>query len=50
MILAVAVYLRIRTFQAPENAPAVYDQAEEEAEEEKKAGSDSDTAVDKKGE
>jgi hypothetical protein len=36
MILAVAVYLRIRTFQAPESAPAVYDQAEEEAEEEEK--------------
>ena len=29
-ILAAAVYLRIRTFQTPENAPAVYDQAEEE--------------------
>jgi hypothetical protein len=42
MILAVAVYLRIRTFQAPESAPAVYDQAEEEAEEkEKLAESDS---------
>jgi hypothetical protein len=36
VILAVAVYLRIRTFQAPESAPAVYDQAEEEAEEEEK--------------
>ena len=46
MILAVAVYLRIRTFQAPENAPAVYDQAEEEAEEEEKAGSGPDTADD----
>ena len=32
MILAAAVYLRIRTFQAPENAPAIYDQAEELAE------------------
>lgn len=32
MMLAAAVYLRIRTFQAPENAPAVYDQAEEEQE------------------
>ncbi len=31
VILAMAVYLRIRTFQAPETAPAVYDQAEEEA-------------------
>lgn len=31
IILAVAVYLRIRTFQAPESAPAVYDEAEEEA-------------------
>ena len=34
VILAVAVYLRIRTFQAPESAPAVYDEAEEEAEKE----------------
>lgn len=33
VILAVAVYLRIRTFQAPETAPAVYDQAEEEKKE-----------------
>ena len=32
VILAMAVYLRIRTFQTPENAPAVYDQAEEGAE------------------
>jgi hypothetical protein len=30
VILAIAVYLRIRTFQTPENAPAVYDEAEEE--------------------
>jgi uncharacterized membrane protein len=30
VILAIAVYLRIRTFQAPETAPAVYDQEEEE--------------------
>lgn len=37
MILAVAVYLRIRTFQTPENAPAVYDQAEEEEAEGKEA-------------
>lgn len=36
VILAMAVYLRIRTFQAPESAPAVYDQVEEE-EAEKKA-------------
>jgi len=39
MILAIAIYLRIRSFQAPETSPAVYDQAEEEplheAEEEK---------------
>ncbi len=48
MILAVAVYLRIRTFQAPESAPAVYDQAEEAVEEEKESISDSDTANDKK--
>lgn len=32
VILAVAVYLRMRTFQAPESAPAVYDEAEEEGE------------------
>ena len=32
VILAVAVYLRIRTFQAPESAPAVYDEADEEVE------------------
>lgn len=30
VILAMAVYLRIRTFQAPDSAPAVYDEAEEE--------------------
>jgi hypothetical protein len=36
IMLAIAVYLRIRTFQAPESAPAVYDQAEEEEAEEKK--------------
>jgi hypothetical protein len=29
VILAVAVYLRVRSFQAPESAPAVYDEAEE---------------------
>jgi len=33
VILAVAIYLRIRTFQTPETAPAVYDQAEESLEE-----------------
>jgi len=33
VILAVAVYLRYRTFQTPETAPAVYDQEEEPAEE-----------------
>ncbi|MEM4275869.1 MAG: carboxypeptidase regulatory-like domain-containing protein [Thermoplasmata archaeon] len=32
LILAIAIYLRIRTFQSPETAPAVYDQAEEVAE------------------
>lgn len=37
VILAVAVYLRIRTFQAPETAPAVYDEAEEPKEEEEQA-------------
>ncbi len=36
VILAMAVYLRIRSFQAPESAPAVYDQAEEEDEAKKK--------------
>jgi len=34
VVLALAVYLRIRSFQAPETAPAVYDELEEEAEEE----------------
>lgn len=34
LILAIAVYLRIRTFQAPENAPAIYDEAEEQEGEE----------------
>ena len=49
VILAMAVYLRIRTFQAPENAPAVYDQAEEEkGEEEAKAGSDDESQEQKK--
>jgi hypothetical protein len=42
MMLAAAVYLRIRTFQAPENAPAVYDQAEELQEEEEKEGESSE--------
>lgn len=42
MILAAAVYLRIRTFQTPENAPAVYDQAEEEQTEEEKKNALSD--------
>jgi uncharacterized membrane protein YvbJ len=37
VILAMAVYLRIRSFQAPETAPAVYDQAEEEEDKEKVA-------------
>jgi hypothetical protein len=32
VILAVAVYLRYRTFQTPETAPAIYDQEEEPAE------------------
>jgi hypothetical protein len=34
VILAVAVYLRIRTFQAPESAPAIYDEAEVDGEKE----------------
>gem|GEM_PF-857554 len=33
-ILAVAVYLRIRTFQSPGSAPAVYDNVDDEAENE----------------
>ena len=32
IILAMAVWLRIKTFQAPENAPAVYDEEPEEGE------------------
>lgn len=44
VILAVAVYLRIRTFQAPESAPAVYDEAEEEAEKEGEETEDAETA------
>lgn len=32
VILAVAVYLRYRTFQTPDTAPAIYDQEEEPAE------------------
>ena len=38
VILAIAVYLRIRTFQAPESAPAVYDQEDEELAEEEGGG------------
>ncbi|MBU1914700.1 MAG: carboxypeptidase-like regulatory domain-containing protein, partial [Candidatus Thermoplasmatota archaeon] len=44
VILAVAVYLRIRTFQAPESAPAVYDEAEEEVEKEGEQTEDAETA------
>jgi hypothetical protein len=44
VILAVAVYLRIRTFQAPESAPAVYDEAEEEAEKEGERTEDAETS------
>jgi hypothetical protein len=33
IIFALAVYLRHRSFETPESAPAVYDQAEEEEEE-----------------
>lgn len=32
LILGVAVYLRARTFQAPGNAPAIYDEGESEGE------------------
>lgn len=43
IIFAVAVYLRIRTFQAPGSAPAIYDQAEEiEPEKEGEGSSDSE--------
>jgi cell division protein FtsB len=35
VILAIAVYLRIRTFQAPETAPAVYDTPQQEEAEKK---------------
>ncbi|MFH1579832.1 MAG: carboxypeptidase-like regulatory domain-containing protein [Thermoplasmatota archaeon] len=44
VILAVAVYLRIRTFQAPESAPAVYDEAEEEVKKEGEQTEDAETA------
>lgn len=44
VILAAAVYLRIRTFQAPESAPAVYDEAEEEAEKEGEPAEDAEKA------
>jgi hypothetical protein len=37
LILAIAVYLRIRTFQAPESSPAIYDEAEVHEEEEDQA-------------
>jgi hypothetical protein len=52
MILAVAVYLRYRTFQTPETAPAIYDQEEEEGEEkeEKKPLTEDETAREKKEE
>ncbi len=44
VILAAAVYLRIRTFQAPESAPAVYDEAEEDAEKEGEPAEDAEKA------
>jgi len=40
LILAVAVYLRYRSFQTPETAPAVYDQEEEVAEKKDETGTD----------
>ncbi len=46
IILALAVILRIRTFETPNNAPAVYDEQEEEAEKEK-SGEAIDDEVDK---
>jgi len=36
IILAIAVILRIRTFESPEESPAVYDEAESEEEEQEK--------------
>jgi len=39
IIFALAVYLRHRSFETPENAPAIYDQAEEE-------GAEKETTVD----
>lgn len=48
VILAMAVYLRIRTFQAPESAPAVYDQVEEE-EAEKKVEAELEKSAGEKG-
>ena len=44
VILAVAIYLRIRTFQAPESAPAVYDEAEELVEKEGEQTEGAETA------
>jgi len=41
-ILAVAVYLRIRTFQVPGNAPAVYDEEEDQRPEGESADGQSD--------
>jgi hypothetical protein len=32
LIFGIAVYLRMRSFQTPQNAPAVYDEAEVETE------------------
>jgi len=51
VILAVAVYLRYRTFQTPETAPAVYDQEEEPAEKkEDEIAAESDKNLEKEDE
>jgi len=47
VILAVAVVLRIRTFEAPDNAPAVYDELDEEDGEEETSAAD--TAAERTG-
>jgi len=50
VILAVAVYLRMRSFQTPGSAPAVYDEADEEPAEEEVDGSARETTNGKSAE
>ena len=51
VILAAAVYLRYRTFQTPETAPAIYDQEEETAEKkDDPAAGESDKKLEEKDE